>query len=218
MPSPIPAPGLSPAFGTYRADRLIGSMTGIRLRRYLFTGLSVKDLPILPRGYQIERHEADHSDVAALFPDATARAWRFDQQAKCLTVTLNDVLLGGLWLATTQFDEDEVRARYQLGTASAWDLGLLILPEHRATRAFAALWAGARDWLSERGLGGSISRISDYLEPSIRAHARLGGRLLGSACFICLGDWQYCRSSLLPGAHASRHEAPVFDFTKVRWS
>ena len=211
MPSPAPLPA-AVSFA-YRCDRLLHWSRLGRVRRYLFAGLSVNALPTIPRGYACDWHDHDCDSVAAMFPDAISRQWRFRQHARCLIVSRDHIAMGGLWIVPERFDEDEVRATYRVGSELVWDLGLFIPEAHRASRAFAALWGGVREHLEAHRLRGSVSRISDYLDASLRSHSRMDARWLGSASFARIAGGQWCSSSLAAGAVSTA--GPCFDFSGV---
>ena len=85
--------------------------------------------------------------------------------------------------------------RFLLPAGCCWDTGLWIAPQHRMGRSFAALWAGAGEWMDARGLSHSLSRISDYNLPALLAHKRMGAKVLAHRSFLQLGNWQWSASA-----------------------
>lgn len=187
--------GLAPQSTVYRWNRLLSVLPGVRLRRYLFVEQPVYGLPKPISAFHSASYQKDDPCLAELWPEQSLRRYRFDQGAHCLVVTQHGRLAGGIWFTDQRYMEDEVRATYRFGPAYSWDFGLLIHPDYRATRAFAALWGAVAQDLAARGKRGSLSRISDYLAPSLLAHARMGAKPIGRATFLSLGAKQYCWSS-----------------------
>jgi hypothetical protein len=141
-------------------------------------------------------------------PSAVLEA-RFAQGAKCLVATTREeVLAGCLWYVTGPYDEDEVRVRFVPlpRGAAAWDFDVTIMPQYRMGRLFGQLWGRAMCELSSTGVRQTMSRISAFNGPSLAAHRRLGGRIVGSAWFLCVGRVQFMGSSLSPRFHVSWRE------------
>ncbi len=186
---------LAPQSAVYRCNRLLSVLPGVRLRRYVFVEQPVHGLPKAISAFQPAVYLKDDPRLAALWPARGVRKYRFAQGARCLVVAQHGRLAGGIWFTDQRYVEDEVRATYRIAPAHSWDFGLLIDPHYRATRAFAALWGAAADDLAARGKQSSLSRIADYLAPSLLAHARMGAKRLGAATFLNIGAKQYCWSS-----------------------
>ncbi len=170
----------------YAADRVL-SKAGVRVRRYLFV---VQPLPngAPARGTRTVR-ELQPDDIGRLpfpvGPDVIRR--RLAQGSLCLVLEIGGVFAGYGWFHCGPYDEDEVRCRF-IPDRMVWDYDIYIVPRYRGTRAFATLWnvAGAR--MRALGYTHTASRISAYNSASIRSHASLGGRVVGSAVFVsCAG-------------------------------
>ncbi len=188
--------GLRPDAKVYYLNRLLSLLPGVRLNRYFFISQPVASLPQrCPAQFCSELHTQDAPALASLWPEADVRTARFEQGARCLTISCNNRLAGGIWFADDQYAEDEVRATYRLDSSMSWDFGLFIHPDFRATRAFAALWAAAAADLAQRGKSVTLSRISDYLAPSLLAHERMNAKSIGHAIFLTIGIKQYCHAS-----------------------
>jgi hypothetical protein len=187
--------GLTPRAAAYRWNRVLTLIPGLRLHRYLFVFQPVSGLPKSMSQYPVRLFEADDTALAQLWPESAVRARRFGQGARCLTVQAANRLAGGVWLVDGRYCEDEVRAEFRFGPTFSWDFGLFIHPDFRSTRAFAALWGGVAADLRSRGKQGTLSRIADYLAPSLLSHARMGAKSVGQATFLSLGSKQYCWSS-----------------------
>jgi hypothetical protein len=187
--------GLAPRAAVYRLNRLLSWLPGVNLRRYLFVEQPIAPLPTPSHQFPAMLFECDDSQLAELWPDQRLRTYRFAQGARCLVVMNKARLAGGLWFIDQRYVEDEVRATYVFSPSHSWDFGLFIHPDFRATRAFAALWGAAALDLATRGKRGSLSRIADYLAPSLNAHARMGAKYVGQATFLNIAGKQYYWSS-----------------------
>jgi hypothetical protein len=187
--------GLTAKETIYRWNRLLSKLPGVSLRRYLFVEQPVALLPAASQQFPARLFEQDDPQLAMLWPDQQLRAYRFEQGARCLVVMSKARVAGGLWFVDQRYVEDEVRATYMFSSRHSWDFGLFIHPDFRATRAFAALWGAAALDLGARGKASSLSRIADYLAPSLNGHSRMGAKCLGQSTFLTVGRKQYCWSS-----------------------
>jgi hypothetical protein len=197
----------------YLLGRVLESITGGRWRlyRYLFVAQRLPAAPLCAkRGQDIEVRLLP--TLAALPPDyprpAEVLRQRYAQGAQSLAAFRGAALIGFLWFLFDAYQEDEVRARYQLGSSrSAWDFDVWVCPEDRLGWAFRRLWESARVLLRERAVHWSCSRISAFNPGSLSAHARIGTVQLGSAIFLCCSGWQWMLASQKPYFHLSRHPA-----------
>lgn len=219
--SPVLTPGdprLVARDMAYQTDRVLKGLTGARLRRYIFISLATEAMPpSLPRAFEPLWCREDAPPVAALWPDLSVRAHRFEQGAECLVLRLAGEIVGGLWVTFSDFTEDEVRAQYRLSHGWGWDFGLFIPEQHRGGRVFAAIWAAVRARLEVEGRPGTLSRIGDSAAQSLKAHARLGARYGGSAVFLSWGTRQWCWSSQCIGGHRTQdtRDYALFDGQKM---
>jgi len=113
---------------------------------------------------------------------------------------------------TEAYSEDVVRARYLLPPSgkTAWDFDVYVVPEERLGFTFPRLWDTAYEYLREKGIRWSLSRISAFNPASLAAHRRLGARRIGSATFLLLGGAQLMLSSFRPYLHLSlRRSVPA---------
>lgn len=168
-------------FAAYVASRAAAQIPGVAFRSYTLLAVPRTGMPDLPRGYTVTELEAaalvDHAAVLEL--PLAAIEHRTGQGMTCLAAMRNGELIGVNFVTTTGFDEDEVAVRFVPPAGAAWDTGLYVRAEYRGTRAFAALWAGTASWMAARGLDWSLSRIARNNLPSIAAHARMGGVVVG---------------------------------------
>ncbi|AVR96923.1 GNAT family N-acetyltransferase [Pseudoduganella armeniaca] len=145
--------------------------------------------------------------------DVLAR--RLREGSHSLAAWRDGELAGFLWYQFDAYQEDEVRARYQLPSRrSAWDYDVYVQPHLRLGPTFARLWHEAHRRLHARGVRWTCSRISAFNPDSLRAHGRLGTVRLGSATFLVLGRWQCMLADVAPYLHLSRGPAsfPLLTF------
>lgn len=197
----------------YLLGRVLEALSGGRWRlyRYLFVA---QHLPAgslcATRGRDIEvRLLPTLADLPPTYPRPPAvLRRRYAQGAQSLAAFRGAALVGFLWFLFDGYQEDEVRARYQLGSSrSVWDFDVWVRPEDRLGWAFRRLWDSARQLLRQQSVYWSCSRISAFNPGSISAHARIGTVRLGSATFVCCGGWQWMVASQAPYFHLSRNPA-----------
>jgi GNAT superfamily N-acetyltransferase len=132
--------------------------------------------------------------------------WRFRDDGICFTATKSGKFVGFLWLHDHPYQEDEVNCLFapMPQHLAVWDYDVYVEPEVRAGRAFVRLWSAAHDYLRERGVRWTMSRISAFNPGSLGAHERMGARRVGSAFFLCLGSFQVASLTTGPRLHFSR--------------
>jgi hypothetical protein len=147
-------------------------------------------------------------------------SYRAKQGAVCFGAFKEGEIIGCLWLCVSPYEEDEVRCRYCPGPRgqSAWDFGVYLKPEQRSGLGFARLWDEANDFLRQRGVSISWSRISAFNPGSLAAHTRLGAQIVGKATFLRLGRCQLMVASVPPFLHLSLRESetPSIRLTKQK--
>ncbi len=170
---------------SYRLARACAHLPGLDWKRYRLVATPVAGMPArLPAGWTVA--EGAVCPPALCPPEAAA--FRAGQGMTCLVVApASGAPVAALWLKAGPFDEDEAHLRFEPPAGWAWDTGLYIQPAARGGRAFAALWAAARQWLEARALAGSMSRIADYQAAVLRAHRRMGAHDAGRVAMLRLG-------------------------------
>lgn len=138
---------------------------------------------------------------------AAALQARFDQGAMCIAVYRKEHFIGYAWFCFERYHEDEVRCVYVLAAPErmVFDFDVYIFPQYRIGRAFAAVWDSANEFLRQRGIEHTCSRISRFNLASRQAHARLGTRSLGHALFLRAGAWQFTLHTLHDSARGAPH-------------
>lgn len=175
----------------YAVDRVLRSLSPrLGLQVYELMAQPVSAVPLLPLGRT--RHltfaEIPCGDpaIGRMPARADIKALRFEQGATCLGVYRKGELIGYVWFCFGRYDEDEVRCTYELAAPvqSVFDFDLYVLPEHRMGTAFASIWHSANEYLRERGIYATYSRMTRFNLASRKAHARLGARRVGRAFFF----------------------------------
>jgi GNAT superfamily N-acetyltransferase len=199
--------GIVPAlfYAVARALRLVTGRDVIR--HYLFTAQPVPARPlnrisarrqigvevIAPEAYQVD-----------WFPrPASVIADRFRQGGLCFAAFKGEEAVGSLWLARDEYWEDEVACRFvpAPGDLAVWDFDVYVKPEHRGGRVFAYLWDEAFQWLRDNGYQWTMSRVDAFNPASIRAHGRLGARVVGRGIFFVAGKLQISLFTIRPFVH-----------------
>lgn len=130
---------------------------------------------------------------------------RFEQGAICLGVFRKEKLIGYAWFCFKTYEEDEVRCTYELAVPdqSVFDFDFYILPEHRMGIGFLAVWHGANEYLRERDIRYTFSRLTRFNVASRRAHAHLGWKCVGKAVFFQAWRAELMLATLAPFIHFS---------------
>lgn len=133
---------------------------------------------------------------------------RFRQNAVCLGAFRKGSLIGYIWFCYDRYQEDEVRCTYVLpaNNRSVFDFDLYVLPEHRFGIAFVAIWHGATQYLRERGIQFTFSRLTRFNTASRRSHAHLGWKRVGMAVFLKFGTAEFMMSTVSPHMSISLSE------------
>ena len=154
------------------------------------------------------RVEQARADAAILTrsgrPDEELRA-RAQAGAVCFVAYQDDEPSGFLWLHPGPHEERTHPCVLQPApSGQAWlDLDIVILPHARHSLTFAALWDAANAYLREQDASWCQSRISAFNAHSLRAHQRLGARIIGSLTFVQLGRWHLVLGGPAPRIHLS---------------
>ncbi|MFZ5609465.1 MAG: hypothetical protein ACOY99_07635 [Pseudomonadota bacterium] len=206
------------ATACYALDRALRRLRLGTVHRYAFLVQPLAALA-MPRDYAVHALTSPAQCQALLKLEREVAAYRLAQGGRCIAAFHKEEAVAALWFVAGGYEEDEVRARYEPwpAGAAAWDFGVWVAPRHRMSRAFAAVWAGASAAMQAMGARWSLSRISVFNEASVRAHRRLGARVIGHATFVRLGEVQLALASVPPYAHLSRHrrQRPVYRLSAV---
>lgn len=175
----------------YLIDRLMRAVSPqLGLQVFEFTVQPITDKPLLPSrmaaGFEFREIGPADPEIAQMPARADIKAARYAQGAKCLGAFRKGELIGYLWFCHDHYEEDLVRCDYRLEPPgrSVFDFDLFILPQHRMGLGFVGVWHGANQYLRERGIVHTYSRITRFNLASRRAHAHLGCRCIGRALFV----------------------------------
>lgn len=139
---------------------------------------------------------------------------RFERGSTCYAAVVKGRFAGYIWLANTQFEEDEVRCKYVLPSDGqvVWDFDVYVEPNYRGGRTLGRLWKGVNSALYTRGVQWTASRISLFNPSSLQTHERLGAIQVATGMFLLVGAMQLSLFSKAPYIHLGfgRKQGPVF--------
>lgn len=175
----------------YMLDRLLRMVSpnlGLQVFELMVQPITAKGLlpPKLAAQLSLVEIGPDHPAVAEMPARADIKAHRFEQGARCLGALLKGKLIGYLWLSEGRYEEDQARCSYELEPAarSVFDFDLVVLPEYRMGIGFVGVWHVANQYLHERGIVHTFSRLTRFNLSSRRAHAHLGWQRVARAVFF----------------------------------
>jgi hypothetical protein len=171
---------------------------------YELMAQSVPNEPLLParrvQHLQFIEIGPGHPDIAMMPARDDIKRQRFEHGAMCLGAYRKGALIAYVWFCRDRYFEDEVRCTYELAdpARSIFDFDLFVMPEHRMGTAFVALWHGANEFLRQRGIQHSFSRMTRFNSASRRSHARLGALRVGRVLFVQLYAVELMLATLSP--------------------
>ena len=189
----------------YGLDRFLQRLSSnLRLYAYEFMVQPIHTKPLVParftRNFEIReiKHDDPEVDLMPVRPDI--KRSRFDQNAVCLGAFQNGQFIAYMWFCFRAYDEDEVRCTYLLMPESqaVFDFDLYIFPQHRLSLAFIGIWNGANQYLSERGIKYTFSRLTRFNVGSRRAHEHLGWKRVGRAIFLQAWSLEVMMATIFP--------------------
>jgi len=175
----------------YAMDRAF-SLVSRRLRLYFYELMvqPILNKPLLPARLtrQLEFREIRRGDpgIDRMPVRPEVMHSRFRQGALCLGAFKGEELIGYIWFCFRTYEEDEVRCTFVLTPEeeAVFDFDLYLFPEHRMGLGFAAIWTGANEFLRNRGIKFTFSRLTRFNVASRRAHRHLGWKPVGRAIFL----------------------------------
>ncbi|MFP4244323.1 MAG: N-acetyltransferase family protein [Ectothiorhodospira sp.] len=187
-------------------SQLLSRLTGgwLRIIKYYLVVQPLAEMPSVPahRGRQLQFREIREGDplLNGMAREPYFIHHRFRQGAYCLGVLSDGELVGFLWWLEGPYEEDEVRCVFlpQPKGLAVWDFDVYLSPSHRLGISFSRLWQEASRRLLARGFLYTSSRISAFNPASLRAHQRLGAKVVGSRVFIGLGSLEFSVGSQAP--------------------
>lgn len=210
--------GLFKAFGFpvglyYLIDRILSKISpDLRLLSYDFVVQPIVPGPLLPKTFvkKLEIREITKGDpeVERMPVRPDIKQSRFDQNATCLGAFKKDVAIAYMWFCFRSYQEDEFRCNFVLmpPEESVFDFDFYVYSEHRLGIAFLGLWNGANEYLYNKGIKYTFSRITRTNIASARAHKKLGMKKIGSAVILKIGSIEVMLSTISPRFHISASE------------
>ena len=196
----------------YLVDRLLGRVSSrLSLRVYELMVQPISDKPYIPvrmtKRLVIREIRRGDKEIERMPARPEIKESRYRQKAVCLGGYLDEKFVGYMWFCYKVYEEDEVRCTFVLPDDEAvFDFDFYVLPEYRMGIAFGAIWNGAREYLRERGIKRTFSRVTRTNLSSRRAHQRLGWNRVGRAVFLQLWQFELMVATLPPFVHASWKE------------
>lgn len=198
-----------PFAGTlYLIDQALSRLSS-QLRLFYYE-LMIQPIPadrLLParitKSLEFRRIDREDSVLAQLHIPPEIVEFRFDQGAICIGAYKQEELIGYIWFSFDTYLEDEVRCTFDLHPpdASVFDFDLYLFPKHRLGFGFVSLWDGANEFLRNRGVRYTYSRLSRFNIPSRRAHAHLGWKCVGRCVFLKAWNVELMFATLFPFFH-----------------
>jgi hypothetical protein len=197
----------------YSIDRCLQRLSpSLRLHFYDLVVQPIPEASLLPENlrktFEIREIVKGDPEVALMPARPDIKELRFEHGAVCLGAFKKERLAGCIWLSFGAYEEDEVRCTFVLPDdgQSVFDFDLYIMPESRMGLAFAGVWDGASQYLRERGVKFSYSRISPVNVASQRAHQRLGTRCVGRLIVIKAWALEFLLCTVSPYVHLSLND------------
>jgi hypothetical protein len=194
----------------YAVDRVLSRLsTQLRLYVYEIMVQPISAKPLLPGGFrkQLAIREIRHGDpeIALMPVRPEVMAARLGRNATCLGAFRDDTLIGYMWFCGPTYEEDEVRCTYCVSPPeqAVFDFDFYLFPEHRLGLGFVALWNGANEFLTRRGVRYTFSRLTRFNLASRRAHRHLGWKLVGRAIFLQAWQAEFMAATIFPFVHLS---------------
>lgn len=198
----------------YSVDRILSAISPrARLHVYELMVQPITDKPLLPRNFKqslaMRRILPGDAELAMMPVRPEVMAARIAQDATCLGAFKNGNLIGYMWFCERSYDEDEVRCTYVLERPeeSVFDFDFYLYPEHRMGLGFVAIWDGANEFLTSRGIRYTFSRLTRFNLASRRAHRHLGWKLVGRALFLQLWRLEVMFATISPYVNVSLRKA-----------
>jgi hypothetical protein len=163
------------------------------LAKYYVVAQPVAGARLLPekRGKSILVLQIDHDHplIARLPRPRDEIVRRFAGKALCFLATREDRIIGHLWITQSPYREPVHRCEFAVRPhgRTAWDFDMWIAPEERLGLAFARLWDQCNSYLREQGVTWTCSRVSAFNPASLKAHERLGMRVMHSLFYLGAG-------------------------------
>jgi hypothetical protein len=176
----------------------------VSIERYYVVAQPVTARRLLPekRGKSILVLQIDHDHplISRLPRPREEMVRRFAGGAVCFLATREDRIIGHLWITQSPYREPEHRCEFVLQASgrTAWDFDMWIAPDERLGPAFARLWDQCNSYLQKRGVTWTCSRVSAFKSASLKAHERLGMRVMHSLFYLGAGPVELLIADVAP--------------------
>lgn len=210
LTSPFKEFGILSGF-LYILDRMLHTISpklGVRVYEFMVQPITNKAL--LPDRFvrNMEFREINRGDpeLNRMPPPPDVIESRYAQGAVCLGAFLKGSFIGYIWFCFGAYEEDEVRCTYVLQNPSVavFDFDLYIFPAYRMGVGFMGLWHGANQYLYNRGIRYTYSRLTRFNLASRRSHQHLGWNRIGSAAVVLTPSTEIMIATLFPFLFFSR--------------
>lgn len=174
------------------------------IEKYYVVAQPIIDRRLLPeeRGKNILVRQIDHDHplISQLPRPRDEIIRRFAGGALCFLATREDRVIGHLWITQSPYREPVHRCEFVLQSPgrTAWDFDMWIAPEERLGLAFARLWDQCNSYLRDRGVSWTCSRVSAFNLASLKAHERLGMRVMHSLFYLGAGPVELLLADVAP--------------------
>jgi hypothetical protein len=176
----------------------------ISIEQYYVVAQPVTARRLLPekrgKGILVLQIERDHPLIPQLQRPRDEIVRRFAGGAVCFVATREDRIIGHLWVTQSPYREPVHRCKFspQPPGRTAWDFDMWIAPDERLGLAFARLWDQCNSYLRERGVTWTCSRVSAFNPASLKAHERLGMRVMHSLIYLGAGPVELLIADVAP--------------------
>jgi hypothetical protein len=174
------------------------------IEKYYVVAQPVAERKLLPekRGNSISVLQIDHDNwlISQLPRPRDEIARRFAGGAVCFLATREDRIIGHLWVTQSPYREPVHRCMFapQPSGRTAWDFDMWIAPDERLGLAFSRLWDQCNSYLRERGIAWTCSRVSAFNPASLKAHERLGMRVMHALLYLGAGPVEMLIANVAP--------------------
>jgi len=187
--------------------------TDLRLIYYEIYVQPIPDKPIIPermaQQFEIREIKPGDTDLDLMPAFSHIKKYRFEQNSICLGAYVHNKLIGYIWFCFHAYKEDEVRCTFLLAPEeeSVFDFDLYIFPEYRMGLGFMGIWNGANEYLRDKGIKYSFSRVTKFNLGSRRAHEQLGSKHIASAVILKLRKFEFILTTIYPYINFSIRES-----------
>jgi hypothetical protein len=168
----------------------------------------------LKKGLEVRQIARGDVELGSMPVTEDVLAWRFKQRTVCLGAFQKGRFVAYMWLCFGPYEEDEVRCRFVPipEEESVWDFDFYVFPADRFGLGFASLWDAANEFLRNRGVRFSFSRVSRFNLASRRTHQHFGWKRLGRAFFLKAKQFQLMVATISPYVHIAMNNSsrPTF--------